>query len=67
MSVIRVIFTTKKKAPVNIKKREYFVTTGNYEVAHSSASNQLIADVDKKFLRYFDKAIMCNINILGAL
>lgn len=67
MSVIRVLFTTKKLAPINVKKLEYFVSTDSYEQAHNIASKQLINDIVQKFLCYFDKIIMCNVNLLGAL
>jgi len=59
-----VLFLVKRNSPVNLKQKEYFVETNNYEVAHNKALDQLALDVDKASLRYFDKVAMTEINII---
>jgi len=59
-----VLFLLKRNSPVNLKQKEYFVATNNYVVAHDKALDQLILDVEKKYLRYYDNVAMTEIDII---
>lgn len=55
----------KPKAPVNLKKIEYFVATGNYVTAHDKAIKQLKLDVEKHCLRYYaDNIVMTELDLI---
>lgn len=64
MKIIKVVFLLKSKAPLNIKQIEYFVMTENYDIAYNKALDQLILDVEKQYLRYYDNIAMCEINLI---
>jgi len=62
--IIKVVFLLSRKAPVSLKQKEYFVETGNYEVAHDKALDQLLIDVKREYSRYYDNVAMCEINLI---
>ena len=64
INIIRILFPVKRNSPLNLTQKEYFVETDNYLIAHDKAVDQLMADVEKRYLRYYDSVVMCEINLI---
>lgn len=61
-NITKVIFTPKRKAPVNCKNVEYFVDTGNYSEAIEIASDKF--KLDNKLWPYYLDTIATTVKVL---
>jgi hypothetical protein len=62
MNITKVVFTPKRKAPLNCQKAEYFVSSINWDEAIKKASEQL--KKDNKLWYYYRDAIATTIKVL---
>jgi len=61
-TITKVVFTPKRKAPVNCKEVEYLVEDNNYSEAIHKASEQL--KKDNKLYNYYGAAIATHAEVL---
>lgn len=61
MNITKVIFTPKRKAPVNCKNAEYFVNSENWNEAIEKAKIQF--KLDNKLYHYYRDSIATTVRV----